>query len=414
MDKRKLKNPTTAGVYLGNYNRLLEALDLSTSDLLTMAREEPAQLEHRLIEWVNERRKEGRIDAYLGQILAALRSFFTHQKVAFDDWPDLKLLSAASLSNERVPTNQELALIGATLSLRFRTAAFLVAQTGIRLGVLCDNEARTNGAKALQLRHLPDLILKPTSHFVKVPFQIAVPEELSKTGKGYITFGGQEVAGLLLSHFKERRHLNPESYVITGERRDYLDVPITRATLSQALRLGMKKVMPEGVHWRPYVLRSYFSTQLYLAEGRGLITRDLREEMMGHTDVSSRYNVGKKWTEDMLREARETYSKCSPFLETNQQATAQAVTDVRQMNRTFIEGNPILRLLSSRQKERLVGLTPMELIKEVTQRMKPEPEVPRQKDFPNSDVPAMLAKGWTVAAPLGSDKMVLNAPGVGA
>ena len=70
-----------------------------------------------------------------------------------------------------------------------------------------------------------------------------------------------------------------------------------------------------------YVLRSYCSTRLMLAEGSGHISRDLREAILGHNGgVASRYNVGKRWGQELLDEARREYARASSFLETNQRA----------------------------------------------------------------------------------------------
>jgi len=416
-------SPSSSRIYVTNLSRVLEENHLSVEQFVALARDEPGTLESLLAKWQRTRMdKRGTKAASIRQFYAALRSFLHHEHVLFDDYPKLKVIKGSTLSNERVPTQTELGLICAALTPRWRTAELFIAHSGIRPGVLCANAARKDGAPALQLRHLPDLILKPEPHFAKVPFVIQVPKELSKTGKSYVTFGGQELADALLAYLKTRSNLTPDSFVLTGKlsRRDptseevveFEKEPVQSFTLNEALTLGIKKVVPDGVRWRPYVARAYFSTQLHLAEGRGLISRELRECFMGHdVGTGGTYNVGKAWSEDMLEQARATYAKCLPLLETAQRTTSQEVVELRQLNRVFIEGNPVLRLLSTKQKEELEALTPMELIRQVTRRMKPADETPKQKVFPNENVPAMLAKGWTVAAPLGSDQMVLNAPG---
>jgi hypothetical protein len=66
------------------------------------------------------------------------------------------------------------------------------------------------------------------------------------------------------------------------------------------------------------VLRSYFDTQLMLAESKGLILRDYRTFWMGHKgDIENRYTTNKQRLPDQIVEdMREAYRRSQEFLQT--------------------------------------------------------------------------------------------------
>lgn len=85
--------------------------------------------------------------------------------------------------------------------------------------------------------------------------------------------------------------------------------------MSAILSLAIRKA---GFDWRPYVLRSYFDTQLMLAESKGLVLRDYRQFWMGHKgDIENRYTTNKqKLPENVIEDIREAYHKSQEFLQT--------------------------------------------------------------------------------------------------
>ncbi|EQD46675.1 integrase/recombinase, partial [mine drainage metagenome] len=156
---------------------------------------------------------------------------------------------------------------------------------------------------------------------------------LSKTRTSYTTFGTSQQATALLAYLSERRDggekLSPDSPVVAthptrGAARTkqsnatFSNGFLTTSVLMRELHEVLGSSLPEGVTWRPYVLRSYCSTRLMLAEGAGKMARDLREAILGHdTGISGRYNVGKPWGEEILKEARAQYKRAASFLETS-------------------------------------------------------------------------------------------------
>ena len=424
----RLANVETARTQVEALSRLLDRLGLSVSEAIYLGRYEPARLETLLYQWVEKRTKEGRLSSTLGNALVPLRALLDKENVPFYNWPRFRKRGAPSLATERIPTSQELGQICANLEPRWRAAALLMAQSGLRPGVLCKNAAR-NGVKALQLKHLPDLKLKPRPHFERIPFQINVPAELSKAGQAYLTFGGQEAAEALLAYLrgrtkpvlvnhwrvvrKHRERLTPESYVIAGtlagKRRDYAGNLVAVLTLGDSLRRGIQKVQPEGVRWRPYVLRHYFATRLLSAEHHGMMFRDVREYMLGHnTGAAGRYILGKRLGEEVIDEMRSIYAKALPYLETPR-TVPQAETGRRIKRRP--SGPDPTRTLIDREKGRFPGPIDSEFVDRLSRGLRvTDDEHPRQQVVPIAEGRRLVKQGWQFVGKLGQGEIVVRSP----
>ena len=66
------------------------------------------------------------------------------------------------------------------------------------------------------------------------------------------------------------------------------------------------------------MLRSYFDTQLMLAESRGKVIRDFRQFWMGHKgDIEAQYTTNKgRLPETVVEEMRRAYQRSQEYLET--------------------------------------------------------------------------------------------------
>jgi len=92
--------------------------------------------------------------------------------------------------------------------------------------------------------------------------------------------------------------------------------PFIRAVnVEDVIRAAIRKA---GFKWRPYVLRSYFDTQLMLAESKGLVLRDYRQFWMGHKgDIENRYTTNKcRLPESVIEDMREAYKRSQEYLQT--------------------------------------------------------------------------------------------------
>jgi hypothetical protein len=171
--------------------------------------------------------------------------------------------------------------------------------------------------------------------FLKVPAMVIVRRELSKAGHQYFTFLTEEACGYLKDYLdlriRQNEALGPDSAVITPKQRTK---PFIRTSnIGDAIRNSVRKA---GFLWRPYVLRSYFDTQLMLAESKGLVLRDYRQFWMGHKgDIESRYTTNKhRLPESVIEDMREAFRKSQEFLQTTE--TGESARDTEGLRRRQI------------------------------------------------------------------------------
>jgi len=153
--------------------------------------------------------------------------------------------------------------------------------------------------------------------FDQIPALAIVRKELSKAGHKYFTFLSEEGCEYLKDYLEERmregEQLSPDSPLITPKRKMK---PFIRAVnVGDIIRGAIRKA---GFQWRPYVLRSYFDTQLMLAESKGLVLRDYRQFWMGHKgDIENRYTTNKcRLPESVIEDMREAYRRSQEYLQT--------------------------------------------------------------------------------------------------
>ncbi|MBS7635158.1 site-specific integrase [Candidatus Bathyarchaeota archaeon] len=179
-----------------------------------------------------------------------------------------------------------------------RGACVLVAHSGLRI----ESIGNYSGEDGLRVKDFPEMTIKGHKvGFTKIPAMIIVRKELSKARRQYFTFVSEEGCEYIKDYLKERmrcgEELTFESPIITPKLRMK---PFIRAiNVGDVIRSVICKA---GFTWRPYVLRSYFDTQLMLAESKGLVLRDYHEFWMGHKgDIENRYTTNKqKLPEDVI------------------------------------------------------------------------------------------------------------------
>jgi hypothetical protein len=79
----------------------------------------------------------------------------------------------------------------------------------------------------------------------------------------------------------------------------------------------IKKTFNPRFNWRLYVLRSYFGTQMFIAESKGKIPGRFAKFFMGHKgDIESVYTVNKcRLPEELLKEMRQAFKRSEEFLD---------------------------------------------------------------------------------------------------
>jgi hypothetical protein len=277
----------------------------------------------------------GKLDSYVANTFDGLRSWLEFNGVTFRQFPKLRVRQAESLSRERVPTPEQLRLILGALSPRGRVCALLMAHGGLRPGTL-GNDGGTDG---LTLGDLPDLRVSghprfdpPEGHRA---FPVQVPSKLSKTAQGYVTFGTPEAADAILLYLGERQATGEELTAASplvalsslGTRNTEGKGPgsfVTTKSVVMGIRKALQSVCPEGVRWRPYVLRSYCWTQLLI----GRMDHDTREAILGHDlGVSGRYHLRKHLADHVIEAMRTEYERAMGALLTARGAEERRTTD---------------------------------------------------------------------------------------
>lgn len=267
-----------------------------------------------------------RAASYLREYLVVLSSWLRHHG---EDPPrGIKVgdtRATPTLREERIPTKEELRAILHRARPRARAIIALMAFSGLRPQVL----GTGRGTDGLRIRHLRDFDVRGGTVTVPgTPARIDVPRQLSKAGHAYFTFLSEEGCDIVKAYLQSRvdrgEQLDAESAVIRvtpgyeskgrgAESRNRHSQFLVTGNLGREVR----DAFGEGFKQRPYVLRSYFDTNLLYSEAKEGVPRDFRVFWMGHVgDIEHRYTTHKVLPPEMIETMRDAYTKAEPFLST--------------------------------------------------------------------------------------------------
>jgi len=358
--------------------------------------------------------------AYILSTVKAVKSWLTYnnrkltRKIRIGDTN-----ANSTLKDERIPTQQELKAILAAGDPRSRVACILMAHSGMRPEVL-GNYMGDNG---LKIGDFPDIkIENERVSFERIPAMIVVRPELSKARKQYITFIGSEgcfyISSLVESRIREGEKVGMNSPLITPSKMALRNEKshIRTINIGDIVRGSIRATSFKG---RPYVLSSYFDTQLMLAESKGLILRDYRQFFMGHVgDIEHRYTVNKhRLPEDVIEDMRTAYQKCLKFLETEEHGIKEE-DYVKQLRESGIMAVEIITGLkfTDEEREKLLSMSIEEFQDKLREVTKDKQAMAlnngnRHKTIPERELEAYLNKGWELIQiyPKG-DKAVIKLP----
>jgi hypothetical protein len=262
---------STADVYLRRLRAFCQSFKISPKELVSLS---DGELYNLLLDCVSTMEKAGHAGSYIGSTVRVVKSWLPHNGKEVKRKIKIKgARETPSFKDERVPTKEELRRIFLSGDKKARAECVLVAHSGLRIEVLSNYD----GTDGLTVADLPQLEIGPDSvSFKQTPSMIVVRKELSEAGHQYFTFLSEEGCEYLKDYSDERmkdgEELAPKSPLITPKLRMK---PFIRATnIGDSIR---EAVRAAGFAWRPYVLRSYFDTQLMLAESKGLVLRDYRQ-----------------------------------------------------------------------------------------------------------------------------------------
>jgi integrase len=394
----------TADINLRRLDALCKSLETTPAEL---ARLDEKQLHDRFLDFVSAEEKRQVAGSYIVRTLKAGKSWLLHNGKKLDR--PIRVRGAKdtpSLRNERVPTQEELRKILLAGTPRIRSAAALVAFSGLRPEVL----GNYFGSDGLTLRDFPELkVGKGTVEFVRVPTIVRIRPELSKNSTGYVSFLSEEGCDYIKQYLEDRlragENLGPDSDLIHPDR--------ARKRFIRTLNIGdtiRTAIRGAGFQWRPYVLRHYFDTQLLTAESKGKVAHDFRVYWMGHVgSIDARYTTNKRQLpKELLDEMRAAYKRCEPFLSTvpsRNEAEAQSkIAKVMLMGLGYTE-----KELASVDFDNLDVATFQELVTKKTGQNASSSQL-RQRVVDSEQLPRYLEEGWRVVTAVNGHQVVLNPP----
>ncbi len=346
--------------------------------------------------------------SYVQSTVKVVKSWLSHNRVELKR--RIKIKGAAdtpSLKEERVPTREELRRILLSADKQARVASVLVAHSGLRLETLGDYR----GIDGLRIRDLPGLKVKGVEvSFDDNPAMVVVRNSLSKARHQYFTFLSEEGSGYLKDYLEERlRHgekLTRESALVSPKQ---AKKPFIRSVnIGDLIRVPIRSA---GLPWRPYVLRSYFDTQLMLAESKGLVLRDYRQFWMGHKgDMESRYTTNKnRLSQSVIDDMREAYKRSQDYLQTTKPEVGED-----QIKQAFKKQLLAVAGFSEDEvaKYDLASMTDEELHNLVRQRLLGvmANNGARQRIVSLEQLEQLIADGWEYVAGLPNDRAVIKMP----
>jgi len=360
-------------------------------------------------DFVRKMEKQGYSGAYIKRFKITLNSFGKFNGIV----PNLNVNIAGeqmykTTEDERVPSKGEVSKILRKASSRGRVAISLMAYAGLRPESLGNYE----GTDGLRINDIKELKLGDIIEFTNIPASISVKSMLSKARHRYFSFIGEEGATYIKEYLEERIRLGEElsydspllqldlkkEYI---RKNDFLRTTLITRDIRDAIRGA-------GLKMRPYVLRAYFSTALDIAESKGLISHPWRQFIMGHKgDIEARYSTNKRLPPDMIEEMRESYRKCTKFLETR-------VSEVSEDNaKQYLQQQ--LLLTAGYKQEEIDKIDLSEMSNEEFQQLLRDKLLGRiadngakQKVIPESEIEKYLQQGYEFQAVLPSGKAVMR------
>ena len=396
----------TADLYRRRLGNFCDKHSITPRELLSLNDKE---LNNLVLDTVTSMESKGFSGGYIETVVKVVRSWLLYNHR--DTKARIKIKGARetpTLRDERVPTRDELRQILLSGDKKGRVAAILVAHSGLRLETL----GNYHGDDGLVVRDFPEMEIKGGEvSFKKTPPLVVVRSVLSKGRHQYLTFLSEEGCEYLKEYLEERMRTGEKvssvSPIVTPKMRMK---PFVRAiNIGDMIRKAIRKA---GFKWRPYVLRSYFDTQLMLAESKRLVLRDYRGFWMGHKgDIENRYTTNKqRLSEEVVEDMREAYRRSQEYLQT---AKAERTSEER-IRQDFKK--QLLRVAGFGQEEvdkmDLSSISDDEFQTMVRQKLLGAMvnNGAKQKVIGIQDVERYLTNGWEYVDALPGDKAIIRVP----
>ena len=374
-------------------------------------------------DYVIQKEKKGNAGSYIVSTVKVVRSWLLFNGIRLPR--QIKVRDAdksPTTKDEGIPTVEELKRIFSAGDSRERTACAIVAFSGVRIGVL----GNYKGTDGLRVKDIPSLKIDGDQiTFMRIPAQVNVREELSKSGKKYFTFLGQEGCMYLQNYLIERirsgETITKDSAIITAAKLGFRGKQhITAINVGDLMRNAIRNA---GFNWRPYVLRAYFDSRLLMAQDERLIQRDYRAFFMGHVgDIEHRYTVNKgRLSEDMTESMRSAYEKSTKFLETEHKGLTEDEVEKKFRTQLLImagfseqeiQDKNLLNLnaeeITRMAREKLLGMNRGDITALIEKDKQELSKSHKQKVVSLDAIEEYINNGFVVKMALGNDKAIVE------
>jgi integrase len=400
----------TADVYLRGLGLYCE-LNHSTPMKLLRQAEEKAFRDN-FTDFVRKLESEGKAGSYITRYKKVLISWLAYNGVQAQ--LKVKIRGAAdtpTITDERVPTNEELAKTLRKASPRGRVAMAMMSFSGLRPESLGDYF----GNDGIRLGDFKEAkITSQGIEFEKVPSIVAVRSNLSKGRFQYFTFIPEETVTYLKEYIEERAKAGEkftlESPLLQFDPRgnktnSFLRTALVTRDIREAIR-------GSGFSWRPYVLRAYCDTAFDIAESKGFISHPWRMFFMGHKgDIEARYSTNKgRLPPVMIEEMRKAYKRASALMQTGRPESASEAEVKRALKEQFL-------LLAGLKKEEVEKMNLDEMSDEEIQKALRKKLLSamlsnglRQKVIPIEEVKLYISQGFEYVASLPNGEAIMKMP----
>jgi len=317
--RRRSKN--TAEVRLRRMGKFCEEHNMTPMQLIEIGLRDIKDIADLLQDHISMMEEKGKAPQYIKSTMTAVKSWLAHYDLEVRRQLMIaNVESTPTLENEKVPERDELVELFMGASLRQGTIMSLMAKSGVRPQVI----GNIDGTDGLMIEDFPELALVNGKWcFLERTPRIIVRKTLSKARHEYFTYMTKLEQQWFLAYLNDRtakgESLNPKSPAVS---------PLKQTPHSQKRKEGrfmstqlverdVREAMRPKFRWRPYVLRSYFRTQLMISEINNLISHSQAGFHFGHTgDMSARYSVNKGMLpKQLLDTMKESFLRCEQYLD---------------------------------------------------------------------------------------------------
>ncbi|MEP0826645.1 MAG: site-specific integrase [Nitrososphaera sp.] len=323
-DNLARSSPTTAGPRLRKLSGFCELHQMTPMELAELGMKDLRATSDLLQDHITWMEEQGKAPQYIKSVMTATKSWLAH----FDIRVTRKLRianvdSTPTLENERVPQGNEMAEVMSRSDLFAGAAISLISKAGLRPETLGNHD----GTDGLMMKDLPDIVIQQgVARVLQTPPMIVVRKTLSKAGHQYWTCISAGGTKRLLAYLNDRlvngESLNAESPVLSADSvyvyRACRGTNVGKPFLPTAqVTRRIRETLRPRFQWRPYVFRSYFDTELLIAEARGKIAHDFRVFFMGHKgSIEAKYTTNKGvLPDDLVKEMRAAFKRSEEFLD---------------------------------------------------------------------------------------------------